>query len=90
MTVGPDLVAEIELMFSLLRDAFKEEVDLLLVAFIHKNKLFGVSAPKDDDDEEECPKQTPEEAMRLKRIAALMGNMAPVTIRKAITNVSDS
>jgi hypothetical protein len=73
---------EVEFVFELMRTALADEFDKTLIAFIHRNRLFGPVRDKDDAPE---PEITPEERARLRQIAAMAEAMNPVNVRKAIT-----
>jgi len=73
---------EVEFLFALMSKALVEEFEKVVSAFIVRNRLFGPSPQRDEDESQ--PEQTPEERARLRQIAALADIMNPVNVRKAI------
>lgn len=73
--------AQVVLMYAILRKAWAEEVDKLETAFIHINRLYSKTERTDD---EPAPERTPEEAARMKQIAAMMMAMPKANLHVAI------
>jgi hypothetical protein len=71
---------EVEFVFELMRRALADEFDKALIAFIHRNSLFGPAGECD----EPTPERSPEERARLRQISAMAEAMNPVNVRKAI------
>lgn len=83
--LAPAEHVEVEFLFALMKAAFAKEVENLMMAFLHTNKLFGPPREKaDDEDEDDEPQLSPERRAELRRIAAMSMYMNPVTVTKAI------
>lgn len=73
---------EIDLAYGLYREAFKKEQERLFVAFIHKNRLFGPDAEKDDSDTKTEIHELSKEDVAA--IVAMMGAIKTIHVRKAL------
>lgn len=71
---------EVDLAWSLYRDAFTKEQDRLLKAFIHKNNLYGP-----DDMEDEAPREPSKLSKEdVAAIVAMMGAIKETRVHKAL------
>lgn len=73
---------ECHLQYDIYRRALRKEIDLCIQAFIHANKIYGVRSKEKQEPEK---KLTAQERADMMRLSAMIFNMNPVTIRKAIT-----
>jgi len=85
--LSPAEHVEVEFVFELMRKALADEFDKVLSAFIFRNRLFGPS-PERDDDDDKPDTRTAEERMRTRQIANMAMMMNPVDVKKAIEGVS--
>lgn len=76
---------EIDLAYNLYREALKKEQQRLFVAFIHKNRIFGPGADKDDTDVSSKQSEMPKEDVAA--IIAMMGAIKTTHVRKALPSV---
>lgn len=74
---------EIEFMFGVMKTRLHQEFDKMLLAFIHKNQLYGPSKEREGADDDEPLDAA--QMMRIKQIAAIMQTMDSVQLRKAIS-----
>lgn len=70
---------EVEMLFSIYKVALKEELEFALEAFINKNHIFPL-----DDNGDDRPEPTDEEAKRAKAIAERMLSMGKVAVHKQL------
>jgi hypothetical protein len=83
--LSPAEHVEVEFVFELMRKALADEFDKVLSAFIFRNRLFGPSPERDDDDKPDT--RTAEERMRTRQIANMAMMMNPVDVKKAIEGI---
>jgi len=75
----PSQSAEIKMLFSIYRKAFKKEVEMLFSAFVHKHNIFS-STKADTRDEEPDPIDFRE----LARLQQMIGGLNDVNIPRAM------
>lgn len=82
-TLGVDTtkqqMLEIGLMFNAYKKALHEEIEILYIAFIHKNDIFP-----EDQEPERSEEKTPEERARLFKVANMMNGMAKTAVLNGI------
>jgi len=73
---------EIDMKFRVYRKAIEEELNLLVEAFIRKNKIFAPTSNSNGD--EEAPEPTKEEKARAMRVHMMMNSMEETPVHQAI------
>lgn len=73
---------EIDLAWSLYREAFTKERDRLFTAFIHKNRLYGPDDVEDDDEAPREPSKLSKEDVAA--IVAMMVAIKETRVHKAL------
>lgn len=75
---------EFKYIFSIYKDSFYKEQDILYEAFVYKNNIFPPKSENSSNDEHEEKEETAEDRARNFKVASMMQFMEKTQIRKAL------